>query len=259
MKKDEFATASDELHGTNKPLIHNPLHEETYPRALKWIVSPLLKPFNCEAVPDPDEFWVCFWELIRGHYILRKELGILHGDISIHNMVIQTAPVRKVMLIDFDLAEVAREDIPFSSRHRTQRTGLQPFMSERLLHVLNADYPLARTYRDDLESFFYCLLWLILKDGFPADSRTGRPADIWAKRSLLIDAVREATDPCPALWPEFDQFRVVIDNWRELTLEIRLRAFAKVAGSKQLLIKRLIDALGDAKQYPLDDSMSWAE
>ncbi|KIY65552.1 hypothetical protein CYLTODRAFT_456183 [Cylindrobasidium torrendii FP15055 ss-10] len=243
--------------------IYNCPQVNTPPRITQHTVALFLKPFNCKTIPDPDEFWVCFWELIRGHYVLQKKLGITHGDISIHNMIIQRAPVRKVALIDFDLSEVAREDAPSSGWRKHQRTGTKPFMSGHLLSTLDIDTPRARTYRGDLESFCYCLLWLILKDGFPADARVGRHTEMHMKRGLLIDAVigsRDALYPCPALWPGFDQFRAVVESWYNLTLSLQSRrVFAKVAKSEQTLIKGLIDALKDAKQYPLDDSMSWAE
>ncbi|KIY66997.1 hypothetical protein CYLTODRAFT_491015 [Cylindrobasidium torrendii FP15055 ss-10] len=261
MSKDGHCRVNSPHATANTPTIYNCQNVENFPGVTQHAAALFLKPFNCETVPDPDEFWVCFWELIRGHYILQKKLGIVHGDISIHNMTIQHAPVRKAMLIDFDIAEVAREHTPFSGWQRSRQIGSKPFLSQRLLGVFNVDNPLARTYADDLESFFYCLLWLILEAGFPADSRAGSPDTIASKRNHLKNAVvghQDAVYPCPALWPGFDQFRSVIKNWYRSYYAIQywVKVLKETIDSPKR-IETLLDFVKDTKPYPLGDSQSW--
>jgi hypothetical protein len=60
------------------------------------------------------------------------------------------------VLIDYDLAigtDRKLEDGPTSK----QRTGTKPYMARDLL----APDPEVHTFRHDLESYFYCLLWMI--------------------------------------------------------------------------------------------------
>ncbi|KIY63278.1 hypothetical protein CYLTODRAFT_494033 [Cylindrobasidium torrendii FP15055 ss-10] len=76
--------------------------EETSSRVTQRALFLFLKPFSAKVVPDPDNFYVHLWELIRGHYILYNKLGVEHGDVTPYNMMIKSAPVRTVMLIDFE-------------------------------------------------------------------------------------------------------------------------------------------------------------
>ncbi|KAG5957379.1 hypothetical protein E4U58_006127 [Claviceps cyperi] len=81
------------------------------------------------------------------------ESGILHGDISVNN-IITTEPAKadgyKGMLIDFDLAQNTNEG-PSGARFRT---GSIEFMAIGVL--LGQQH----TYRHDLESFLHVFIWL---------------------------------------------------------------------------------------------------
>ncbi|KYK62108.1 serine/threonine-protein kinase Sgk2 [Drechmeria coniospora] len=80
---------------------------------------------------------------------------ILHRDISSNNIIITDPKVAdgfKGMLIDLDLAKV-RDSSPSGARHQT---GTLQFMAVEVLR--KADH----TYRYDLKSFFYVLLWMYL-------------------------------------------------------------------------------------------------
>ncbi|KND90070.1 hypothetical protein TOPH_05277 [Tolypocladium ophioglossoides CBS 100239] len=92
-------------------------------------------------------------DAIRGHQSLYLKAGILHRDISSNNIII-TNPENsggfKGMLIDLDLAK-ERDSGPSGAR---QRTGTMEFMAIEVLRGTD------HTYRHDLESFFYVLLWM---------------------------------------------------------------------------------------------------
>ncbi|KIY66996.1 hypothetical protein CYLTODRAFT_491014 [Cylindrobasidium torrendii FP15055 ss-10] len=252
--------ASGEVQETNTSIIRNALSIKTYPRVLRWMITPLCIPFNALYMPNPDAFYKCFWELIRCHYILWVFLGVAHGDISVANLMIQKDG-GKVILGDFDLAGVIEEGKHSPERQGHQRTGTKPFMSERLLGVFDVDNPPGRTYGDDLESFCHCLLWLILVDGFPADVRAGSPGTITLKRNLLKNAVVGAPDavfPCPALWPGFGQFQSVIKKWYTAILTLKLKGWMDEAiDFPTPEIETLLNHVKDTKQYPLDDSKIW--
>ncbi|KAI4153240.1 MAG: hypothetical protein L6R39_001622 [Caloplaca ligustica] len=110
-------------------------------------------------------------DAIRGHRSLFTEGKILHRDISENNIILTNpgeAEGFKGMLIDLDLAKEVGK-VSSGARHRT---GTMEFMAIEVL------FGVSHTYRHDLESFFYVLIWLCARQGwrFSGDSR-GQPKD----------------------------------------------------------------------------------
>ncbi|RYO95254.1 hypothetical protein DL766_002067 [Monosporascus sp. MC13-8B] len=98
-------------------------------------------------------------DAIKSHQSLYTKGKILHRDISSNNIIItdpETANGFKGMLIDLDLAKV-RDSGPSGARHQT---GTVQFMAVEVLR--KADH----TYRHDLESFFYVLLWMCARQAW---------------------------------------------------------------------------------------------
>ncbi|KAM4056518.1 kinase [Hirsutella rhossiliensis] len=98
-------------------------------------------------------------DAIRAHQSLYIDGNILHRDISSNNIIITGSKIAdgfKGMLIDLDLAKV-RDSGPSGARHQT---GTMQFMAIEVLR--KADH----TYRHDLESFFYVLLWMCARDSW---------------------------------------------------------------------------------------------
>ncbi|KJZ68814.1 hypothetical protein HIM_11788 [Hirsutella minnesotensis 3608] len=92
-------------------------------------------------------------DAIRAHRSLYLKGGILHRDISSNNIIITNhgrSEGFKGMLIDLDLAK-ERDSGPSGARHQT---GTMQFMAIEVLRGID------HTYRHDLESFFYVLLWM---------------------------------------------------------------------------------------------------
>ena len=92
-------------------------------------------------------------DAIKGHRSLYMDGGILHRDISENNIIITDPTTTKGfsgILIDLDLAKIIGSG-PSGARHQT---GTVEFMAIQVLQKA------AHTYRHDLESFFYVLLWL---------------------------------------------------------------------------------------------------
>ena len=109
-------------------------------------------------------------DAIKAHRSLLCDGGILHRDISENNIII-TDPEQTDgftgMLIDLDLAKLLH-----SSRSGAwHKTGTMEFMAIQVLQ--GADH----TYRHDLESFFYVLLWMCARRA-------------WDKRSLCDSSHR---------------------------------------------------------------------
>ncbi|KAG5980339.1 hypothetical protein E4U55_004128 [Claviceps digitariae] len=98
-------------------------------------------------------------DAIKAHRSLYITGKILHRDISSNNIIItnpETANGFKGMLIDFDMAKV-RDSEPSGARYRT---GTVPFMAVEVLRKTD------HTYRHDLESFFYVLLWMCARQAW---------------------------------------------------------------------------------------------
>ncbi|KAL7963382.1 serine/threonine-protein kinase Sgk2 [Trichoderma compactum] len=92
-------------------------------------------------------------DAIKAHQSLYTTGNILHRDISPNNIIITKPKAEdgfKGMLIDLDLAKVRDSG---ASRAQYQ-TGTMQFMAIEVLR--NVDH----TYRHDLESFFYVLIWM---------------------------------------------------------------------------------------------------
>lgn len=98
-------------------------------------------------------------DAIKAHRSLFMDGKILHRDISENNIILTdpaTADGVKGMLIDLDLAKEEGTG-PSGARHRT---GTMEFMAiEVLLEI-------SHTYRHDLESFFYVLIWQCARRGW---------------------------------------------------------------------------------------------
>jgi hypothetical protein len=109
---------------------------------------------------------LCLCDAIRGHRELLTKANIFHRDISINNIVLADTPLADEytgFLIDLDLAvriastgASAEEARP---KPAPKRTGTFEFMS---IEMLYAQPGFTHCYYDDLQSFFFVLLWLCL-------------------------------------------------------------------------------------------------
>ncbi|KAA8904234.1 hypothetical protein FN846DRAFT_907881 [Sphaerosporella brunnea] len=110
-------------------------------------------------------------DAICGHRTLYNAHQILHRDVSLFNILIDDDVTRpgKGLLIDLDLA-IRRDRL--SATGASHRTGTQDFMAPGLL----CGNP--HSFRHDLESFFYVLLWIATYytvppgDGSPTELRS---------------------------------------------------------------------------------------
>ena len=110
-------------------------------------------------------------DAIKAHRSLYLKGNILHRDISENNIII-TNPDETGgfagMLIDLDLAKVLGSGRS-GARHQT---GTMEFMAIQVLQGVD------HTYRHDLESFFYVLIWLCARRGWDlCGNPKGRPEE----------------------------------------------------------------------------------
>ena len=90
------------------------------------------------------------------------EAGILHRDISINNVMMTRNPMTdelKGFLIDLDLAQYLNEP----PSRAPYRTGTLQFMA---IDILDEEVVCQHTWRHDLESFYYLLLWVCVTPGY---------------------------------------------------------------------------------------------
>ncbi|KAJ8115636.1 hypothetical protein ONZ43_g4621 [Nemania bipapillata] len=106
-----------------------------------------------------NELLAAMRDAIKAHQSLYETGNILHRDISSNNIIITKPDMAdgfNGMLIDLDLAKV-RDSGPSGARHQA---GTMRFMAVEVLRKTD------HTYRHDLESFFYVLLWMCARQSW---------------------------------------------------------------------------------------------
>ncbi|RMZ89596.1 hypothetical protein DV736_g3180, partial [Chaetothyriales sp. CBS 134916] len=100
---------------------------------------------------SPLELLEALRDAIKAHESLYRKGNILHRDISENNIIITDPKTDgfKGMLIDLDLAK----ELGSGRSGARCRTGTMEFMAIEVLQGIS------HTYRHDLESFFYVLIW----------------------------------------------------------------------------------------------------
>lgn len=95
-----------------------------------------------------------------GHYLIWR-MGIAHNDISLSNLMCTERNGHIVgILNDFDLAGFMEPGARNPEKMGWERTGSIAFMSMDVLK--HPDGEQRRWYRHDLESFAWCLLWVMM-------------------------------------------------------------------------------------------------
>ncbi|EDN06004.1 predicted protein [Histoplasma mississippiense (nom. inval.)] len=169
------------IQSAHKPSLFDKNGEEPYDnRVLRCLmISPAGRPIY--DYRSPLELLTALRDAIKAHRSLYLDGNVLHRDISENNIIItdpDKADGHSGMLIDLDLAK----EVGSGRSGARHQTGTMEFMAIEVL--LNIDH----TYRHDLESFFYVLIWQCArhgwgKDNHPKDSKlrawyTGNYEDI---------------------------------------------------------------------------------
>jgi len=117
-----------------------------------------------------------FRDAIKAHKTLFMERKILHRDVS-HGNIILTDPEQNRgcsgMLIDYDLAVQVGGDGKNETSAEKNMTGTLEFIAIEILEsAMRKDKAgIERTYRHDLESFFYVFLALCIRHGRETGAR----------------------------------------------------------------------------------------
>ncbi|CAD6501124.1 BgTH12-01378 [Blumeria graminis f. sp. triticale] len=124
---------------------------------------------SLHEVESPLELVTVLRDAIKAHWSLMTDAKILHRDISANNIIMtgsEACKDWKGFVIDLDLAVLLTDGK--SQEKRQAMTGTMEFMA---LEVLSGSCEttgavVEHSYRHDLESFFYVLLWQCLSCGW---------------------------------------------------------------------------------------------
>ncbi|VCU40452.1 Bgt-51750 [Blumeria graminis f. sp. tritici] len=131
------------------------------------VISPYGRPLKtCTSL---WEFLSGLLDAIIGHRNLYLDANILHGDISESNIILTTPAqngITRGKLIDLDMSLYVA-----GYNEAKSITGTMKFMALKVLQsIALKEYTIVRTYRHDLESFFYVFLMGCVCYGRDSDS-----------------------------------------------------------------------------------------
>ncbi|RPB21138.1 hypothetical protein L211DRAFT_453407 [Terfezia boudieri ATCC MYA-4762] len=145
-------------------------------------------------------------DAINCHRSLYEKAGILHCDVSIYNIMrMRSTSGLKGFLIDLDYAH----QLSNSQEQSLCITGTAPFMALELLQTPGT--PTCHTWRHDLESFFYVLIWLCIMNPYktlnswvqclasPLCASIKKDDVTWAFEERVLDNFHDAMNPLKKL------------------------------------------------------------
>jgi hypothetical protein len=106
------------------------------------------------------------------HRQLYEKAAIIHGDISLDNLMANSSDHSQGVLVGLDMAQrvgIRQWCDPFSCTARNAALATCGTATFKALDLLREGPPPQPLYRHDLESFFYALVWLVTQheDGQP--------------------------------------------------------------------------------------------
>ncbi|OJD19014.1 hypothetical protein ACJ73_08673 [Blastomyces percursus] len=162
-----WAAASSAWRRINRKALYNKFH---LPREKSQFENRVLRCLEIypagRAIKEfhsPKELLLALRDAIRAHCSLYTKGKILHRDISENNIIItdpKLADGYSGMLIDLDLAK----ELGSGGTGARHQTDTMEFMAIEVLR--NIDH----TYRHDLESFFYVLIWQCARNSWKRSS-----------------------------------------------------------------------------------------
>lgn len=183
------------------------------------VTSPVGRPLH--TFQSLLELLQVFRDAIKCHRSLYYDAKILHQDVSPGNIIIldgQDEGQPQGVLIDLDSAI----DLTEGAETEPDITGTRPFMA---IGVLKSK---RHTYRHDLESFLYVLIWTVITnhtDNPPETSKlrqwsTGDWDESAARKSLDMDQEGFETI-LGEISPEFDSLKPLAENLRQVLFPLR--------------------------------------
>ncbi|SZF03900.1 unnamed protein product [Blumeria hordei] len=189
------------------------------------------KPYgrSLHEVQTPLELVTVLRDAIKAHWSLMTDTKILHRDISANNIIMTGSEASKDWkgyVIDLDPAVLLTDGK--SQEKRQAMTGTMEFMA---LEVLKGSCEttgavVEHSYRHDLESFFYVLLWQCLscgwKDGknpnkeYLSKGYTGTAKEIFDFKNTEIESSHFVNQLLPRFSEKFKSIWDLALEWRHI-------------------------------------------
>ncbi|SZF00711.1 unnamed protein product [Blumeria hordei] len=184
---------------------------------------------SLREVQSPLELLTVLRDAIKAHWSLLTDTKILHRDISANNIIMTGSEASKDWkgyVIDLDLAVLLTDGK--SQEKRQAMTGTMEFMA---LEVLNGSCKttgavVEHSYRHDLESFFYVLLWQCLscgwKDGENPNKEylskwyTGTAKEIFDFKETEIESSHFVKQLLPRFSDKYESIEDLALEWRQI-------------------------------------------
>ncbi|CAD6499393.1 BgTH12-03510 [Blumeria graminis f. sp. triticale] len=184
-------------------------------------ISPFGKPIS--KFDTPLEMIIGLYDAIKAHRSLLLDANILHRDISVNNVLLKHCEDPKDyggILIDLDLT------ILFKGGEAQGKlgamTGTIQFMA---LEILQNSFALpgavvSHSYRHDLESFFYVLLWICIRSRWPDDKSphaaflrkwySGAAEEIYSNKETQMKKGTFGEKVMKRISPEFEDVKILV-------------------------------------------------
>ncbi|CAD6501832.1 BgTH12-02078 [Blumeria graminis f. sp. triticale] len=201
----------------------------------RWKTVIASKPFGRAIDEDttPLELICGLRDAIKGHKSLFMDSKILHRDISTNNIILTDPKLNDGcygVLIDLDLAISMSDDS--CSADAKLLTGTMEFIALGILdaHANPTGNGVVHSYRHDLESFFYVLISVCVRLGWPSKKSpfigTLRK---WYKGEIDDTYSAKHTAVCPANFKNkiLNVFSPKFDCVKELASKLRIKLFQR--------------------------------
>ena len=170
-----------------------------------------------------------FRDAIQAHKLLFLKGRILHRDVSENNLIM-TDPTQNDgfsgMLIDLDLAAEVEEG------GKNKRTGAQMITGTRQFMAIEVLEGVSHTYRHDLESFFYALLWTCVSYGWGKNKKPKvHPLRRWYNDDFSGIANTKSGHMQPRNFEKYvlDEFSPKFESVKGLARRLRQELFSRGA------------------------------
>ncbi|KAI0703025.1 hypothetical protein BC835DRAFT_1500545, partial [Cytidiella melzeri] len=131
------------------PLGYSALRIFQHHRLLQKLAYPV------ECAPYSRQFVIAFCDCLKAMDLALKKCGIVHGDISLGNVMLDASVAAKGILTDWDHSGKEKLRVSDGQNHQYFRTGTWQFMSIAMLE----DPKKPHEALDDFESVFWALLY----------------------------------------------------------------------------------------------------
>lgn len=214
-----------------------------------------------------------------GHRVLFEEGNILHRDLSVSNLMYEIRDGKVAgILKDFDLAVLVlnkEKTLSPPTSNCNHRTGAAVFMAHELLIL---DSSAVHSYRHDVESFFYVLLWTAVGykrtkplkggDSFRSWRKNDGKTIQQVKQSLFMtytafknlkSCIKEEYHPVGVLLGNFYDFLSVAISSANLVAASARRMQGRDTGcpSNHSQLTNCEDDGEEARAATLDEMLSW--